>query len=110
MSALRQSLLRARETLDFEPVLAQIPYARFLGISVSIEEGEVIGRLAYGDHIVGNPKVDALHGGTLGVEFPLHLGRYFQPQTQILLLKSTSHPRYQGRRLQEIPRQLCRRR
>ncbi len=66
MSGLRDLLNEARRTGDFAPIIAKIPYAQFLGISVAVEDGDILGKLAYGDHIVGNPNVGALHGGTLG--------------------------------------------
>jgi acyl-coenzyme A thioesterase PaaI-like protein len=43
-----------------------IPYARFLGFTVIDLGGEMIGRLRYADHLIGNPALPALHGGTLG--------------------------------------------
>jgi uncharacterized protein (TIGR00369 family) len=56
----------ARRTGDFEPVLDLVPYTRFLGIEVDTSRGELIGRLKYSDHLIGNPTVPALHGGTIG--------------------------------------------
>lgn len=66
MTPLRASLEHARATGDFGPLNAAIPYARFLGIEVALVDGDVLGTMRYADHIVGNPRVDALHGGTLG--------------------------------------------
>jgi acyl-coenzyme A thioesterase PaaI-like protein len=43
-----------------------VPYAKFLGITVHAEEGQIVGKLTYGDHLIGNPALPALHGGTVG--------------------------------------------
>lgn len=56
----------ARKTGDFGPVLDAIPYARFLGIEVDTSSGEVLSTLRYSDHLIGNPHLPALHGGTIG--------------------------------------------
>ena len=64
--SLEALLTSARATGDFEPLLAQIPYARFLGFSLDVTGPEVRGKLAFSEHIVGNPRAGALHGGTLG--------------------------------------------
>jgi uncharacterized protein (TIGR00369 family) len=64
--SLESLLIDARATADFGPLLERIPYARFLGFSLDIVGEEVTGKLTYSDHLVGNPRVGALHGGTLG--------------------------------------------
>jgi len=46
--------------------LAAIPYAQFLGLGVTAQGGELVGTLRYSDHLIGNPAVPALHGGTIG--------------------------------------------
>jgi uncharacterized protein (TIGR00369 family) len=56
----------ARAANDPAPLLAAIPYAQFLGLSATIVGDEVITEMAYGPHLVGNPALPALHGGTLG--------------------------------------------
>jgi len=66
MTPLRRALEQARASGDFGPVIAQVPYMQYLGIDVAIVDGDVLGRMRYSDHIVGNARVDALHGGTLG--------------------------------------------
>lgn len=57
---------RARESGDFTPLLEAIPYAGFLGISAEVREGELVGKLSFADHLIGNALIPALHGGTLG--------------------------------------------
>jgi len=66
MSELLQNMKRAREADDLAPVLEAIPYARFLGLGMKIEGGVLRGHLEYGDHLIGNAFIQALHGGTIG--------------------------------------------
>ena len=59
-------LREARATRDFDPLIATIPYARFMGFRVDIEHADVLVTMPFGDHLMGNTTVDAIHGGTLG--------------------------------------------
>lgn len=63
---LRDAVAALREKGDFEPLQEAIPYARFMGISAELVDEDVVGRMRYSDHLVGNANVPALHGGTLG--------------------------------------------
>ena len=63
---LRDAVVAVRETGDFGPLQESIPYARFMGITAELVEDDVVGRMEYSDHLVGNATVPALHGGTLG--------------------------------------------
>ena len=63
---LRDAVSAVRESGDFGPLQDAIPYARFMGISAELVDGDVQGRMKYSDHLVGNATVPALHGGTLG--------------------------------------------
>jgi len=63
---LRDALASVRETGDFTAIQEAIPYARFMGITAELVDGDVVGRMRYSDHLVGNPTIPALHGGTLG--------------------------------------------
>jgi uncharacterized protein (TIGR00369 family) len=65
MSILDQ-LLAAREADDLEGLCGLIPYARFLGMSLVRVDGELRVHLPFSDHLVGNPAVPALHGGSIG--------------------------------------------
>ena len=56
-----------RRTGNFTPLLATIPYARYLGLSVELVEGDPITRLAASPELVGNPLIWALHCGAVGV-------------------------------------------
>ena len=56
----------ARATGQFAALGAAVPYAAFLGVTCEVQDGELRTRMAFGDHLVGNPVLPALHGGTLG--------------------------------------------
>lgn len=47
-------------------ILAAIPYARFLGVSVESVDGQLECVLPFRDEIVGNARLPAVHGGVLG--------------------------------------------
>ena len=64
--SLPELLETARRTGDFSVLVNAVPYARFMGFELQVEEGDVLGVLRYSDHLIGNPVVNALHGGTLG--------------------------------------------
>jgi len=63
---LRDAVTAVRESGDFGPLQEAIPYARFMGITAELADGDVRGRMKYSEHLVGNANVPALHGGTLG--------------------------------------------
>ena len=65
MSILKQ-LMAAREADDFEGMCAMIPYARFLGMQLTRVDDELRVHLPFSQHIVGNPAIPALHGGSIG--------------------------------------------
>ncbi|MEI8256397.1 MAG: PaaI family thioesterase [Deltaproteobacteria bacterium] len=56
----------ARLSGDWSPVVAAIPYARFLDLSVQHTDGAFVCRLPFAPHIVGNPALPAIHGGAIG--------------------------------------------
>jgi uncharacterized protein (TIGR00369 family) len=67
---------RILELIDNFPVLEAardsgrisqaIPYAQFLGLELEPRDDGIVGRMKYADHLVGNPTLPALHGGTIG--------------------------------------------
>ena len=66
MSSARDALAQLRDSGSFDRVLAEIPYARFLGLSVDVVDGDPITKLTASDILIGNPVLPALHGGTVG--------------------------------------------
>jgi uncharacterized protein (TIGR00369 family) len=59
-------IAEARAAGDMNLLAQAIPYARFLGLTAALVDGRVVCTMRYGDHLVGNPTLPALHGGTLG--------------------------------------------
>lgn len=51
---------------DVKAMLARIPYAQFLGVTVELAGDEMTAILPFGTHIIGNPALPAIHGGVLG--------------------------------------------
>lgn len=60
------ALSELRETGRFERVLAAIPYARLLGLSVDVVDGDPITTMRASQSLIGNPILPAIHGGTVG--------------------------------------------
>jgi len=64
--SLVERLTAAKQAHDFQALVDLIPYAKFLGLSAALEGDELITTMRYGEHLIGNPALPALHGGTLG--------------------------------------------
>ncbi len=43
-----------------------IPYLGFMGMTFDWDGANVLGKMPYSDHLVGNPTLPALHGGVTG--------------------------------------------
>lgn len=57
----------AKQAGDPSPLFDHVPYARFLGLSFELPaEGELVLRMRYADHLIGDSALPALHGGTIG--------------------------------------------
>lgn len=63
MSAAAEARRAARESEDYDGLVALVPYARFLGVRVELHDGVLRSRLPYRPSLVGNPKLPAVHGG-----------------------------------------------
>jgi uncharacterized protein (TIGR00369 family) len=63
---LAEALSEARASGDLDQVLSTIPYIRLLGLRAVVREGDLVTRMPGGQHLVGNPVLPALHGGTVG--------------------------------------------
>ena len=63
---LEGQLPQTRSIEELQKLIATIPYARFLGFSMIRDGSNVIGRMAFDERRMGNTRVRALHGGTLG--------------------------------------------
>ncbi|HVK86847.1 MAG TPA: PaaI family thioesterase [Kofleriaceae bacterium] len=64
--SLVERLTAAKAAGDLGAVLELIPYVKWLGLTAARVGDELITTLRYGDHLIGNPRLPALHGGTLG--------------------------------------------
>ena len=47
-----------------EPLLDGIPYARFLNLQTRLSGDEITVVMPFSDHLIGNPMLPALHGGS----------------------------------------------
>jgi len=56
----------ARETGDYQSVIDNIPYMKFLGLTVGADENGPIVTMPGSEHIIGNPVLPAIHGGVVG--------------------------------------------
>lgn len=61
-----ERLTEAKRAGDCGLVIDAVPYAKFLGLTAALIDGELITTMRYGSHLIGNPALPALHGGTLG--------------------------------------------
>ena len=76
----------ARESGNFSPLVGAIPYLRFLGVTVASANGELVGKMAYADALIGNPSLPALHGGAIGalLESTALLQTLLESETRVL--------------------------
>ena len=66
MTTFSELVSKAKETGRLASVVESIPYLRFLGIGIDLVGGEIVGKMAYSKHLIGNTALPALHGGTIG--------------------------------------------
>ena len=66
MSELASALRTTKETGNYALLVDAIPYLRFIGFSLEMSDGEMLGKMAYAASLIGNPAIPALHGGTIG--------------------------------------------
>jgi acyl-coenzyme A thioesterase PaaI-like protein len=66
MNTLPDAVRAAKETGSYALLVDAIPYLRFIGFSLESSGGEMLGKMAYSDPLIGNPAIPALHGGTIG--------------------------------------------
>ncbi len=61
-----ERLTAAKAAHDYQALFDAIPYAKFLGLAPEMQGDELITTMHFNDHLIGNPALPALHGGTLG--------------------------------------------
>jgi acyl-coenzyme A thioesterase PaaI-like protein len=64
--SLIEDLDAAKRDGDYQRFIDTVPYARWLNLTANEIDGELITTMRYSDHLIGNPALPALHGGTLG--------------------------------------------
>lgn len=64
--SLYELLERAKQSRDYSALLDAVPYSRFLGMSAALDGDDLVTTMKFGEHLIGNPALPALHGGTLG--------------------------------------------
>ena len=64
MTALKAARAASRQTGDSDALVAALPYARFLGLRLHRQDdGRLLAQLPFRAGLIGNPRVQALHGG-----------------------------------------------
>lgn len=76
----------AKRRRDWNRFVEAIPYMRFLNVRVEERGGQLLGRMGFAPHLVGNPTLPALHGGTLGalLEAAAQFELLFRAETIVL--------------------------
>lgn len=64
--SLVDAIAAAKQSGDYSLVLAEIPYMRFLGLSVRPADDGLLCVLPADPKFIGNPRLPALHGGVVG--------------------------------------------
>ena len=65
MSDLAAARRAAKERADFSLLRQRVPYAAFLDVQVTMEQGEPRFRLPFRPSLIGNTVLPALHGGVV---------------------------------------------
>ena len=61
-----ERMAAAKTAQDFQGLIDAVPYARWLGLTAALDGDELITTMKFSEHLIGNPALPALHGGTLG--------------------------------------------
>lgn len=61
--SMQQARQAALATGDFAPLIAQVPYAAFLGMQLALHDGHPRALLPFRDNLIGNRVLPAVHGG-----------------------------------------------
>jgi acyl-coenzyme A thioesterase PaaI-like protein len=59
-------IAEAKKNGDCQALFDVVPYTKFLGLTGRLDGDQLITTMTYGEHLIGNPALPALHGGTLG--------------------------------------------
>ena len=58
--------VKARRDAALSRLTQAVPYMQFMGISFDRRGNELTAVMKYSDHLIGNPLLQALHGGAIG--------------------------------------------
>jgi uncharacterized protein (TIGR00369 family) len=61
-----EKIAEARASGDPNCLAAAIPYSQFINLTAALVDGRITCTMKFAPHLVGNPALPALHGGTLG--------------------------------------------
>jgi acyl-coenzyme A thioesterase PaaI-like protein len=61
-----ERLAEAKRGGDFGGLINAVPYSQFLGLDARLVGDELVTTMRYAPHLIGNPALPALHGGTIG--------------------------------------------
>ncbi|MEJ7596818.1 MAG: PaaI family thioesterase [Kofleriaceae bacterium] len=64
--SLLERVIAAKRDSDYQALIDAVPYAGFLGLTAAMDGDDLITTMRYAPHLIGNPALPALHGGTLG--------------------------------------------
>jgi len=56
----------AKAAQDYQGLIDAVPYASWLGLTAAMDGDDLITTMRFSQHLIGNPSLPALHGGTLG--------------------------------------------
>jgi acyl-coenzyme A thioesterase PaaI-like protein len=62
------------------PLLDSLPYARFLGLKTQLNGDDLTVVMPFADHLIGNPMLPALHGGSTAAQVSLSYPRLRLPR------------------------------
>jgi uncharacterized protein (TIGR00369 family) len=66
MIDLLAAVIEAKRSGDYRGLVEAIPYAQFLGLATANDGEGLVTTMRYAAHLIGNPALPALHGGTIG--------------------------------------------
>ena len=89
MSRMVDILAAARRSGEVARLVEAVPYARAMGIAALTVEGELLGHLPFGEHLIGNPRLPALHGGVISALLESTAIFQLMWETEAILLPKT---------------------
>jgi len=63
---LNDAIARAKETGDYNGIIGEIPYLKFLGLQLRTTDEGILCELPANAKLIGNPLLPAMHGGVIG--------------------------------------------